>query len=63
MSLWIISPKADYFSQTRSNKFDNVLAITARVGVSTAYLIPWSMIPDVIELDELSMDNAAEGIF
>jgi GPH family glycoside/pentoside/hexuronide:cation symporter len=28
-------------------------AVCAGVGVATAYLIPWSMIPDVIEVDEL----------
>jgi GPH family glycoside/pentoside/hexuronide:cation symporter len=31
--------------------------------VSTAYLIPWSMIPDVIDLDELNTGKRREGIF
>jgi len=35
----------------------------AGVGVSTAYLIPWSMIPDVIELDELQTGERREGVF
>lgn len=35
----------------------------AGIGVSTAYLIPWSMIPDVIELDELNTGQRREGIF
>jgi len=30
-------------------------------GVSTAYLIPWSMMPDVIELDELTTGQRREG--
>jgi len=34
-----------------------------RFGVSTAYLIPWSMMPDVIELDELTTGQRREGIF
>lgn len=38
-------------------------AILAGIGVSTAYLIPWSMLPDVIELDELNTGKRREGIF
>lgn len=39
------------------------LAVLAGLGVSTAYLVPWSMIPDVIELDELHTGQRREGIF
>jgi len=39
------------------------LAVLAGCGVSVAYLIPWSMIPDVIELDELNTGQRREGIF
>jgi GPH family glycoside/pentoside/hexuronide:cation symporter len=40
-----------------------VLAVIAGVGVSVCYLIPWSMLPDVIELDELETGQRREGIF
>jgi GPH family glycoside/pentoside/hexuronide:cation symporter len=40
-----------------------VLAVMAGFGVSTAYLVPWSMLPDVIELDELNTGQRREGIF
>ena len=40
-----------------------VLAVMAGFGVSVAYLIPWSMVPDVIELDELQTGQRREGIF
>jgi GPH family glycoside/pentoside/hexuronide:cation symporter len=40
-----------------------VLAIFAGVGVSVAYLIPWSMIPDVVDLDELNTGERREGVF
>jgi glycoside/pentoside/hexuronide:cation symporter, GPH family len=39
------------------------LAIMAGLGVSTAYLVPWSMLPDVIELDELETGQRREGLF
>ncbi len=39
------------------------LGILAGIGVSTVYLIPWSMIPDVIEIDELATGQRREGIF
>ena len=39
------------------------LAVLAGVGVSTAYLIPWAMVPDVIELDELETGQRREGVF
>jgi GPH family glycoside/pentoside/hexuronide:cation symporter len=35
----------------------------AGFGVSTAYLVPWSLIPDVIDLDELQTGQRREGIF
>jgi glycoside/pentoside/hexuronide:cation symporter, GPH family len=35
----------------------------AGFGVSVAYLVPWSMMPDVIELDELQTGQRREGIF
>jgi glycoside/pentoside/hexuronide:cation symporter, GPH family len=37
--------------------------VMAGVGVSTAYLVPWSMLPDVIELDELQTGQRREGLF
>ena len=40
-----------------------VLGILAGGGVGTSYLIPWSMIPDVVELDELETGQRREGIY
>ena len=39
------------------------LAILAALGVSVSLLIPWSMLPDVVELDELQTGQRREGIF
>jgi GPH family glycoside/pentoside/hexuronide:cation symporter len=38
-------------------------AVLAGCGVSVSYLIPWSMVPDVIELDELNTGQRREGVF
>ncbi|KAM3105803.1 MFS transporter [Phormidesmis sp. 146-33] len=63
MAVWIIAQIGLFFLQPGQNLLLYVLAIMAGFGVSTAYLIPWSMIPDVIELDELQTGQRREGIF
>ena len=40
-----------------------VLGLLAGVGVATAYLVPWAMLPDVIELDELETGKRREGVY
>ncbi|WP_071190481.1 MFS transporter [Trichormus sp. NMC-1] len=63
MSVWIIAAAGLFFLQSNQIGLMYVMAVMAGVGVSTAYLIPWSMIPDVIELDELQTGQRREGIF
>jgi glycoside/pentoside/hexuronide:cation symporter, GPH family len=63
MSLWIIAAGGLFFLQPGQIVLMYVMAVMAGIGVSTAYLIPWSMIPDVIELDELQTGQRREGIF
>lgn len=63
MVLWIIAQAGLFFLRPEQAGLVYPLAIMAGVGVSTAYLIPWSMIPDVIELDELNTGQRREGIF
>jgi len=63
MSLWIIAQSGLFFLQPGQVILMYVLAVMAGVGVSTAYLVPWSMIPDVIELDELQTGERREGVF
>jgi glycoside/pentoside/hexuronide:cation symporter, GPH family len=63
MGLWMIAQVGLFFIQPHQTILLYVLAIMAGLGVSTAYLIPWSMIPDVIELDELQTGQRREGIF
>ncbi|MBD2459971.1 MFS transporter [Oscillatoria sp. FACHB-1407] len=63
MSLWIIAQGGLFFLQPGQTLLLYVLAAMAGVGVATAYLVPWSMLPDVIELDELRTGQRREGIF
>jgi GPH family glycoside/pentoside/hexuronide:cation symporter len=61
--LWIIAQIGLWFLQPGQISLMYILAILAGFGVSTAYLIPWSMIPDVVDLDELNTGKRREGIF
>lgn len=63
MGLWIIAEIGLFFLQPGQVGLMYGLAVIAGFGVSTAYLVPWSMIPDVIELDELKTGQRREGIF
>ncbi len=40
-----------------------VLAVLSGFGIATAYVIPWSMIPDIIEYDQLRTGMRREGSF
>jgi GPH family glycoside/pentoside/hexuronide:cation symporter len=63
MSVWMIAQSGLFFVQPGQVVLMYVLAVLAGFGVSTAYLVPWSMLPDVIELDELNTGQRREGIF
>jgi glycoside/pentoside/hexuronide:cation symporter, GPH family len=62
-SLWIVAQSGLFLLQPGQELVMYLMAILAGAGVSTAYLIPWSMLPDVIELDELRTGQRREGIF
>ena len=63
MSVWIIAQAGLFSLQPNQIGLMYLLAVMAGFGISTAYLIPWSMMPDVIELDELQTGQRREGIF
>ncbi|MGB5959178.1 MAG: MFS transporter [Coleofasciculaceae cyanobacterium] len=52
-----------YFLQPHQVKLMYTLAVMVGIGLSTAYLIPWSMLPDVLDLDELNTGQRREGLF
>lgn len=39
------------------------LCVLAGIGVGAAYVLPWAMIPDAIEVDELETGKRHEGMF
>ena len=61
--IWIIAQGGLFLLQPGQTTELYLLATLAGFGVSVAYLIPWSMIPDVIELDELNTGQRREGIY
>ncbi|MEA5570212.1 MFS transporter [Calothrix sp. UHCC 0171] len=63
MFMWIIAASGLYFLKPGQIVLMYVLAVMAGFGVSVAYLVPWSMMPDVIELDQLQTGQRREGIF
>jgi GPH family glycoside/pentoside/hexuronide:cation symporter len=63
MGIWIVAQAGLFLLQPGQVGLMYVLAVLAGMGVSTAYLIPWSMLPDVIELDELQTGHRREGVF
>ncbi|WP_254566733.1 MFS transporter [Oscillatoria sp. HE19RPO] len=63
MGFWIIAQAGLFFLPRDRTDLMFFLAVLAGVGVATAYLIPWSMLTDVIDLDELNTGQRREGIF
>jgi GPH family glycoside/pentoside/hexuronide:cation symporter len=62
-AIWIIAQLGLFMVQPGQTMLLYTMAILAGCGVSVAYLIPWSMVPDVIDLDELETGQRREGIF
>lgn len=63
ISLWIIASFGLFFVRPQQVWLLYIIAIIAGCGLSIAYLIPASMIPDVIDLDQLQTGQRREGIF
>lgn len=61
--IWLLAQGGLFLVQPSQVGLMYGLAVLAGCGVSVAYLIPWSMVPDVIELDELQTGQRREGIF
>lgn len=60
---WIIVSLALMTAQPDQITLVYILAALGGAGIATAYFLPWAMIPDVIELDELETGQRREGSF
>ncbi len=63
MFFWIAVGVVLFFVQPGQFYVLLLLGVLAGAGVSIGYLIPWSMLPDVIEMDELQTGQRREGVF
>ncbi len=63
MAIWLVAQVGLFSLQPGQVGLMYFLGALAGLGVSTAYLIPWSMLPDVIDLDELNTGKRREGFF
>ncbi|MEL7511711.1 MAG: MFS transporter, partial [Cyanobacteria bacterium J06554_3] len=61
--VWILVQVALFFLQPGQQGILFGLCAIAGFGVATAYVVPWSILPDVIELDELKTGKRREGTF
>ncbi|MDW8352028.1 MAG: MFS transporter [Anaerolineae bacterium] len=64
MSSWVVTSLVLFAVQPDWPTWSVIgLAALAGIGVAVAYLIPWAVLPDVIELDELETGRRREGAF
>lgn len=60
---WIIALLGIASLQPDQVTLGYVLAAMSGLGIATAYVIPWSMMPDVIEYDQLRTGERREGSY
>ncbi len=63
LGTWVIAQIALFFIQPGQVAALYFLCVVVSFGVAAAYVVPWAMLPDVIELDELQTGQRREGIF
>ncbi|MEL6528292.1 MAG: MFS transporter, partial [Chloroflexota bacterium] len=62
-TIWLISSIGIFFVQPGQVSFIFAASVFSGMGLSVAYLIPWSMVPDTIEHNELETGERQEGVF
>jgi GPH family glycoside/pentoside/hexuronide:cation symporter len=63
MAAWIVVQALIFTIQPGETNYLLTLAALAGIGVSAAYVLPDSILPDVIEWDELRTRRRQEGIY
>ena len=61
--LWVVLLLLLFGVQPTQTSLVYVLAGLAGLGIATVYVIPWAMIPDIIEDDELKTGQRREGSY
>ncbi|MEL6164717.1 MAG: MFS transporter, partial [Cyanobacteria bacterium J06628_3] len=59
----IIAQAGFFFLQPGQTTLMYILSVMAGIGISVAYITPFAMLPDVVDLDELNTGQRREGIF
>jgi GPH family glycoside/pentoside/hexuronide:cation symporter len=62
-AFWIAAGVILFFAPAGNVTWLFILGPIASIGVSVCYLIPWSLLPDVVDLDEVETGQRREGIF
>jgi GPH family glycoside/pentoside/hexuronide:cation symporter len=60
---WIVVLLGIFVLQPDQVGLAYLLAALSGSGIATAYVIPWSMVPDIIEYDELNTGQRREGSY
>ncbi len=60
---WLLVQVGLFFLQPGQTQEMYALCLAASFGVATTYVVPWSILPDVVELDELNTGERREGLF
>jgi len=63
LSIACLAVLATFFLPYGPTPLVYVIAVVAGVGFSSQWVCPWSMVPDVIEYDELQTGERREGIY
>jgi GPH family glycoside/pentoside/hexuronide:cation symporter len=63
VTLWMLIEIFIFFVQPGQMTLLIGLGVLAGAGASVAYLIPWSMLPDVVDVDELNTGLRREGVY
>jgi GPH family glycoside/pentoside/hexuronide:cation symporter len=61
--IWMVALLVVFFIPPQTALPLYFVVFFAGIGVSVAYLIPWSMLPDVVEYDELQTGQRREGVY
>jgi len=60
---WVLIMMVISFLPQNASSWVYVLVVCTGFGIAAAHVIPWSIVPDIIEADELERGHRREGTF